>query len=262
VLSLGGGVTGDVAGFATATYLRGLRLVQVPTTLLAMVDASVGGKTGVDLPQGKNLVGAFKQPALVIIDPAVLATLPAVEFRSGMAEVIKHGLIGDPDLFADLESPVPIVPDGIPTSYLARALNVKIQVVEEDPFEEGRRAVLNLGHTVGHGLERLSGFRLRHGKAVAIGLVAAAWIAVALGRADPSLANRIEAALLAWGLPVRWPALDVDALWEAMTHDKKRRGGVLRWILPRELGNVEIADDVPPDVARSVLKNLGTRSEA
>ena len=200
VLALGGGVTGDVAGFAAASFMRGVRFVQVPTTLLAMVDASVGGKTGVDLPQGKNLAGAFKQPALVVIDPTVLATLPPQEIRSGLAEVIKHGVIGDPDLFAKLEARVYYTQCrfhsaalrglGIRSTHIARALSVKIEIVEKDPFEEGRRAVLNLGHTVGHALEKLSGFGLRHGAAVSIGMVAAARIAVKLDRHSPAASRR------------------------------------------------------------------------
>jgi 3-dehydroquinate synthase len=263
VLSLGGGVTGDVAGLAAATFMRGVRFVQVPTTLLAMVDASVGGKTGVDLAQGKNLVGAFKQPALVVIDPAVLATLPAQEFRSGMAEVLKHGIIGAPALFSELETqmpgrqaPVPNLPS-ISTRQIARALQVKIEIVEADPYEQGRRAVLNLGHTLGHALERLSGFRLRHGEAVAIGLVAAARIGVRLGRTDPSLSDRIEATLAAWGLPVRCPPYDTGALWEAMAHDKKRLGPSLRWVLPEAIGRVGIATDIPPDLVEAVLQEMG-----
>ena len=256
VLSLGGGVTGDIAGFAAATFLRGVRFVQVPTTILAMADASVGGKTGVDLAQGKNLVGAFKQPAMVLLDPAVLVTLPGEEVRSGMAEVIKHGIIGAPDLFAELESHRPGPGAPISASQLARTLRVKIDVVEDDPFEEGRRAVLNLGHTVGHSLERLSGFSLRHGEAVAIGLVAAARISAELGRAASTLPERIAAALVAWGLPVRCPPYPVEAIWGAMAHDKKRRGRSLRWILPHEIGHVEIVDDVPERVVKSVLKEL------
>ena len=257
VLSLGGGVTGDEAGFAAATFMRGIRSIQVPTTLLAMVDASVGGKTGVDLPQGKNLVGAFKQPALVIIDPEVLATLPADEVRSGMAEVIKHGVIGAPDLFEELEGGTRDSGFGIQGPQIARALRVKIEVVEQDPFEQGRRAVLNLGHTVGHGLERLSGFELRHGEAVSIGMVAAARIAVQLGWAAPPLADRIEAILAGWGLPVRCPSFDADAIWDAMAHDKKRRGRVLRWVLPRAIGRVEISESVPQETVVSVLRSLG-----
>lgn len=270
VLALGGGVTGDVAGFAAASFMRGVRFAQVPTTLLAMVDASVGGKTGVDLPQGKNLVGAFKQPVLVAIDPAVLATLPAEEMRSGMAEVIKHGIIGDPELFIELEtgaprSPTSDFPPLISASQIARALHVKIDVVEEDPFEQGSRAVLNLGHTVGHALERLSGFHLRHGEAVGIGTVAAARIAVKLGRAEPALVDRIEGLISAWGLSVRCPCfdelsaepLDADAIWEATAHDKKQRRRRLRWVLPRALGQVEIVEDVPRDVVVAVLRDMG-----
>jgi shikimate kinase/3-dehydroquinate synthase len=271
VLSLGGGVTGDVAGLAAATFMRGVRFAQVPTTLLAMVDASVGAKTGVDLPQGKNLVGAFKQPVLVVIDPTVLATLPVEEIRSGMAEVIKHGVISAPALFAELESrppqspisnlqsPISVLhsPFSISTSQIAHSLHVKIDVVEEDPFEGGRRAVLNLGHTVGHALERLSGFTLRHGEAVGIGMVAAARIAAELRRADPALAGRIEEVLSAWGLPVRCPSFEADAIWDAMAHDKKRRGRSLRWVLPRAIGQVEITEDVPRDVVLAVLRDLG-----
>jgi shikimate kinase/3-dehydroquinate synthase len=270
VLALGGGVTGDIAGFAAATFMRGVHFVQVPTTLLAMVDASVGGKAGVDLPQGKNLVGAFKQPALVVIDPSVLATLPADEFRSGMAEMIKHGVIGDAGLFAELEEQVDNPQDGSNreegrqgdrAGWIARALRVKISVIEEDPFEQGRRAVLNLGHTVGHALEKQSGFSLRHGEAVSIGMVAAATIAAELGRADASLVDRIEAVLSAWGLPVRCPPFDADAILAAMVHDKKKQGRGLRWVLPCAIGQVEIATDVPPQVVRSVLCSLGARSK-
>jgi 3-dehydroquinate synthetase len=227
-----------------------------------MADASVGGKTGVDLPQGKNLAGAFKQPVLVAIDPTVLATLPEEEVRSGMAEVIKHGLIGDPDLFAELETPAFSLQSPISTSQLAHTLGVKIEVVEQDPFEQGRRAVLNLGHTVGHALERLSEFNLRHGEAVAIGMVAAARIAAALGRADGDLVTRIESTLDAWDLPVRCPPYQVNAIWEAMAYDKKRRGRALRWILPHAIGQVEIAEDVSQDVVRSVLQDLGARRKA
>ncbi len=253
VLALGGGVVGDVAGFAAATFMRGVRLAQVPTTLLAMVDSSIGGKTGVDLPQGKNLVGAFKQPAVVVIDPAVLATLPAAEFRCGMAELIKHGVIGDAGLFAELES----VSQRIGAPHILRSLRVKAAIVEEDPFETGRRAVLNLGHTTGHALETLSGYALRHGEAVSIGMVAAARIAVELGRADPSLPGRIETVLSGWGLPVRCPPFAAEDIWAAMAHDKKRRGRGLRWVLPRAIGEVEIVEDVPSEVIISVLRGLG-----
>ncbi len=257
VLSLGGGVTGDVAGFAAATFMRGVRFAQAPTTLLAMVDASVGGKTGVDLSQGKNLVGAFKQPVAVVVDPTVLATLEEAEFRSGMAEVIKHGIIGDAALFAELETPKCNTQPAMSSAQIVRALQVKVEVVADDPYEQGRRAVLNLGHTVGHGLEKLSAYSLRHGEAVSVGMVAAARIAVALGRAGPAVAGRIEATLAAWGLPVRCPDFSSGEIWHAMAHDKKRRGRRLRWVLPRAIGQVELCGDVPEETVKSVLRELG-----
>jgi 3-dehydroquinate synthase len=254
VLALGGGVTCDVAGFAAATYMRGIPVVQVPTTLLAMVDASVGGKTAVDLPQGKNLVGAFKQPALVVIDPAVLDTLPAQEIASGMAELIKHGVLADAELFEALEAAKPEAGDW--EQWIARSLQVKIDVVEQDPFEKGLRAVLNLGHTVAHALEQLSGFSLRHGEAVSIGLVAAAQVAVTLDMAEPALPERIAAAMAAHDLPVACPPHDPAEIWETMGRDKKKRGKSLRWILPRVIGQVEIVEDVPREVVLDALQGM------
>ena len=260
VLALGGGVVCDVAGFAAATYMRGVPVFQVPTTLLSMVDASVGGKTGVDLPQGKNLVGAFKQPALVVIDPDVLTTLPRTEVASGMAELIKHGVIADHELFEELESSTV----QLGSRWIARSLQVKIDVVQQDPFERGLRAVLNLGHTTGHALEQVSGFRLRHGEGVSIGMVAAARIAVAMGMAEPLLPKRIAGVLAAYDLPVACPSttgmsFDPDALWEAMNRDKKKRGKTLRWVLPRAIGRVEIEENVPLSVVMNVLREIGAR---
>ena len=255
VVSLGGGAATDVAGFAAATWLRGVDIVHIPTTLLAMVDASVGGKTAVDLPEGKNLVGAFKQPAAVAIDPDVLRTLPARERASGMAELIKHGVLADAALFAALEGGPPETEDWY--RWIARSLLVKIAVVEEDPYERGRRAVLNLGHTAGHAIEQLSGFELRHGEAVSVGMVAAAEIAAACGLAESALPGRIAAALVAHSLPVRCPPLDADEIWEMMGRDKKKRGRKLRWVLPRAIGSVEIVDDVPRATVLRVLRALG-----
>ncbi len=266
VLALGGGVTGDIAGFAAATFMRGARFVQVPTSLLAMTDASVGGKTGVDLPQGKNLVGAFKQPELVLIDLAVLDTLPEAEFRSGMAELLKHGIIGAPELLEEMQDarckmqesyPLLRASCILPPASLARSLQVKIAIVEEDPFERGRRAVLNLGHTSAHGLEQVSDFTLRHGDAVSIGMVAAARIAEVLGRAESGLAAQITETLAAWGLPTTCPSYPADAIWDAMMHDKKKQGRGLRWILPRAIGDVEIVDDVPEAVVKTILIEMG-----
>lgn len=269
VIALGGGVVGDVAGFAAATYLRGVPLVQAPTSLLAMVDASVGGKTGVDLPQGKNLVGAFKQPALVVMDPETLRTLPSDEFRSGLAEVVKHGMIGDPGLFESMEgrrgevsSPVPwrapapagggALPLPLP-DLIARAVQVKVAVVQEDPFEQGRRAVLNLGHTFGHALETLSGYRLRHGEAVSIGLAAATRLAARLAHCEPELVERVESLLGRLGLPVRAPGVAPAEAWAAMALDKKRVGDRLRFVLPRALGDVGLFDDVAEAEVLAVL---------
>ena len=257
VLALGGGVTCDVAGFAAATYMRGLPVVQVPTTLLSMVDASVGGKTAVDLPEGKNLVGAFKQPAVVVIDPDVLRTLPEGEVASGMAELIKHGVLADAELFEELAQLGTAPADRAWERWIARSLQVKIDIVEQDPFERGLRAVLNLGHTVGHALEQLSGFTLRHGEGVSIGLVAAARIAVAQGMAASGLPDRITSALRAHSLPATCPPYDPDQIWEAMGRDKKKRGKTLRWILPRAIGTVEIVEDVPRRVVIGVLREMG-----
>jgi len=254
VIALGGGVIGDMTGFAAATYLRGVPFVQIPTSLLSMVDASVGGKTGVDLPQGKNLVGAFKQPAVVIIDPEVMQTLPGAEFRAGLAEVIKHGIIGAPDLFQQLE-------EYGPTSLkhlVADAVRVKVKIVEEDPFEQGRRALLNLGHTFGHAIELVSEFTLRHGEAVAVGTVAAARMAVALGRCEASLAERITKLIDRLGLPTQLPAAeyDLDAVLAAMGHDKKRAGKTLRFVIPQALGDVVLIDDPGIEFVRNALRSV------
>lgn len=262
VLALGGGVVGDMAGFAAATYMRGVRFVGVPTTLLAMVDASVGGKTGVDLPRGKNLVGAFKQPAAVCADPSVLQTLAPEELRGAVAEVIKHGVIGAPALFGELEAAAGQLElwTGVQgCSWIATAIEVKVAVVEQDPLEKGCRAGLNLGHTVGHALEQLSGFALSHGMAVSVGLVAAARIAARLGRMPSDDADRIEALLDAWGLPVRCPPHRAEEVISAMAHDKKKQGRSLRWALPQRVGHVELYDDVVMDDVAAVLRHLGAQ---
>jgi 3-dehydroquinate synthase len=249
VVALGGGVVGDVVGFAAATYMRGLPLAQIPTTLLAMVDSSVGGKTGVDLPAGKNLVGAFKQPVLVAIDPATLATLPPADFRAGLAEVAKAGVISSPELFRRLE-------DGHrDLAWIIReAVAVKVAVVEADPYERGRRAVLNLGHTFAHAFERLSDYQLRHGEAVATGMAVAARLAVDLGHCSPAVSQRIIALLDHLGLPTAPPDYDPEAVWDAMTSDKKKQGAHLRFVLPLDIGQVDVFDDVPREAALAVLK--------
>jgi len=248
VLALGGGVVGDTVGFAAATFLRGLPLVQVPTTLLAMVDSSVGGKTGVDLPQGKNLVGAFKQPELVLIDPEVLSTLPPAEFRSGLAEVVKHGIIDSPRLFKALEG-------GKFTLdwMLDEAIRVKIRVVEEDPFEQGRRAILNLGHTFAHAFEQLSNYELRHGYAVSIGIACATRLSLNLKYCSPAEARSILELLQFLEMPTEVPAHSPEAIWQAMGADKKKQAGRLRFILPRAVGDVDIFNDVAEAAVKEVL---------
>jgi shikimate kinase/3-dehydroquinate synthase len=250
VIALGGGVVGDVVGFTAATYMRGLPLVQIPTTLLAMIDSSVGGKTGVDLPAGKNLVGAFKQPALVVVDPGVLASLPGADFRAGLAEVVKAGIIGSPELFDRLEDGQAELP-----WIIRAAVAVKTDVVQADPYEQGRRAVLNLGHTFGHAFERLSDYQLRHGEAVSMGVAVATRLAMHLKRCPPDVGRRIIGLLDHLGLPTNVPDYAAEAVWEAMTSDKKKRGKRLRFVLPLDIGQVDIFDDVPPEAALAMLKN-------
>jgi len=261
ILALGGGVTGDAAGFAAATYLRGLGFVQIPTTLLAMVDSSVGGKTGVDLPQGKNLVGAFKQPSLVLIDPGVLRTLPLEELRSGMAEVIKHGLIGDPELLNAVESRPGdweyLRDSRGAEAIIAKAIRVKKTIVEADPFESDKRALLNFGHTLGHALEMLSGYRIRHGEGVSVGMMAAARISAKMNFCTPDLVERLEKILRSWDLPVRIPNYSVDDIVQAMSHDKKKQGTTLRWILPHDIGDVRIHADIPLDQVINTIFEMG-----
>jgi len=241
VVALGGGVVSDLTGFAAATYLRGIGWGAVPTTLLAMVDASLGGKTGVDLPEGKNLIGAFHSPVWVLADPDTLITLPEPVFRSGLAEVVKHGVIGDPDLFALCAQGWEAVKSSDWEALVRRAVAVKVRVIEEDPFEKGRRAVLNLGHTLGHALEQAMDYRLDHGEAVAIGLVIEARLAEWMGVAEKGLADRLREVLASLGLPVAIPSsVPPAAIRTAMERDKKRVGGRVRFALPRRVGEVEV----------------------
>ncbi len=246
VVVLGGGVAGDLAGFAAATYLRGIRFIQIPTTLLAQVDSSVGGKTGIDLPSGKNLAGAFHQPSLVIADLDTLATLPARELRSGMAEVVKYGIIADPSLLAFLEANREAVlrhDSEALTHLVARSCEIKAEVVGTDERESGLRAILNYGHTVGHAVEAVAGYGYyAHGEAVAIGMVAAGELSIAAAGLDPAAAAEIVALLERYGLPVRLgQPLAEEALLRAMLMDKKTVGGEYRFVLARALGQVAVA---------------------
>ncbi len=236
VVALGGGVISDLTGFAAATWMRGVAWVCLPTTLLAMADASLGGKTGIDLPQGKNLVGAFHPPRLVLADPDALTTLPAAELRSGLAEVVKHGIIGDPVLFELLASRRPPLLDDL----VRRSMAVKVGIIQADPFERGLRESLNLGHTIGHAVELASGFRLRHGEAVAVGLVSEARLAEEIGLAEHRLAVTIAAVLESLALPIEMPAsCECQSVLEALHQDKKRRGGKILFTLPVRVGEVK-----------------------
>jgi len=239
VIALGGGVTGDMAGFAAATFLRGVPWVNVPTTLLSMVDSGLGGKTGADLPQGKNLIGVFHAPSLVFSDPAVLSTLPPDELRSGLAETLKHGIIADPELYQLCKNRWPQDIDEV-TNLVSRAVAVKVNVIRVDPFEKGLRQALNLGHTAGHGIEKASDYRLSHGECVAIGMVVETRLAEAIGLAQPGLTQEITAALSKLGLPVEIPAgLDRQAILDAMQLDKKRSKKQVHFALPESIGKVK-----------------------
>lgn len=262
VIALGGGVTGDLAGFLAATWHRGVPVVQIPTTTLAMIDAAIGGKTGVDLPQGKNLVGAFHQPDALWADVAVLGTLPGRTYRAGLAEAVKIAAAQDAPLFGWMERNVAALAardERALVRLIARCLALKGSVVAGDERESGRRALLNFGHTVAHALEAASAFRIPHGLAVAIGLVAEARLAArvtGLGRGD---ADRIEALVRALGLPVRPPpGLDPRRLTAALLRDKKSRQGVVRCTLPLRLGTMPAGDavTVAVDPARDLLPLL------
>lgn len=242
VIALGGGVVGDLAGFAASTYMRGIDWVAVPTTLLAMVDASIGGKTGFDLPEGKNLIGSFHPPKLVLADPNLLLTLSDRDLRSGMAEVVKHGIIADPELFALCSNGIDWVKNNL-EDIVKRAMAVKIKIIEEDPYEKGIRATLNLGHTVGHAVELVSGFKLSHGEAISIGMVVEARYAASEGRAVRGADEATESTLSNLGLPTRIPEEMLrEEIIRAMRVDKKRNAKSIRFALPVEIGRVELVE--------------------
>ena len=263
VVALGGGVVGDLAGFVAATYVRGLRLVQVPTTMLAMVDSSVGGKTGINLAAsdrsagGKNLVGAFWQASMVAIDTQTLSTLPRREYVSGLAEVIKYGVIQSPDFFDWLESNIDAVldrNDAAVRHVVSQSCRAKAAVVADDERESGRRMILNYGHTFGHAIEATLGYgELLHGEAIAIGMDMAARMAIELKLCPPESLDRQRALIQATGLPIAHAGLDADAMIAAMRNDKKVRHGRLAFILPTRIGHVQAVPDIDPDLVKRVI---------
>src|SRR5881296_896298 len=262
VLALGGGAVGDVAGFAAATYMRGINFVQLPTTVLAQVDASIGGKTAIDHPLGKNMIGAFHQPRLVVVDPAVARTLPEREFRSGLAEIVKHGIVLDADYFVELErdlAPLAARDLGVLERIIGGSCRLKAAVVERDEREAELRHVLNYGHTIGHALEAATGYtRYAHGEAVSLGIVAEARLARRLGIAGDETTTRQERMLETLGLPVRAPSIDVEPIVSAMARDKKAKDGRVPFVLSPRIGAFLIVYDVPTTDIRAVIASLGS----
>jgi 3-dehydroquinate synthase len=262
IVALGGGVVGDLAGFVAATYLRGMPVIQVPTSVLAMNDAAIGGKVAVDLPAGKNLVGAFHQPVAVISDIEVLATLPRRSYIEGFAEVIKHAFILDGDILGLLERNAPALSSmgadpALLTAIIARSSRLKALVVSADPHERGLRSILNYGHTIGHGVETAAGLgRYLHGEAVSIGMVGAAQIGARMGVTPDPLAARVTALLHAFGLPLGAPAIDHAAVLAAMRMDKKISGGRMRFVLLEDVGRPVLRDDVEPALVEDVVRGL------
>lgn len=276
LIAVGGGVVGDVAGFAAASYLRGVALVQVPTTVVAQVDSAVGGKTGVNLPEGKNLVGAFYPPRLVLVDPELLETLPEREFRGGLAEVIKYGVIADAKLFSFLEQNMAKIlkrDTGVLREIIGRSIEIKAKVVSQDERESGLREILNFGHTFGHALESATRYRcFRHGEAVALGMMCAALLGHEVLDTPADDVSRIVALIRRIGPFPRWPKISADGLMRAMGSDKKAKAGKLRFVLTPRLGQAASYDDVPeknvlcvlrfgPQLALRPLEQLGTCDE-
>jgi len=261
VLALGGGAVGDLAGFVAATYMRGANFVPLPTTVLAQVDASIGGKTAIDHPKAKNLIGAFYQPRLVVVDPAVVLTLPDRDFRSGLAEIVKHGVVLDAAYFDDVErSATALDARDLPTltRIIGGSCRLKASVIQRDPEEKGEwRFALNYGHTIGHALEAATRFETwTHGEAVALGMVAEARLAERLGVADAGTTRRQETLLRGLGLPVRTPAVDAEAVLAAITHDKKARDGRVPFVLAPSIGAFRVVYDVAPADVRAALASI------
>ncbi len=262
LVALGGGVIGDLTGFAAATYMRGVRFIQVPTTLLAQVDSSIGGKTAVNHPRGKNLIGAFYQPDLVLSDVAAFRTLPEREFNSGMVEVIKHGVIIDPAYFEMLMGELPAIRERNPeimAGVVEGSCRIKARIVQEDEHETGIRAILNFGHTVGHALESVTNYHCyKHGEAVALGILAALKIALRNNLLEETDLDQMLAALFGQlDLPVKIPGISSEGIIALLYLDKKVEYGKIRWVMPKRLGQVVIADEIPVGTVKDTLLELG-----
>lgn len=263
ILALGGGVIGDLAGFVAATYLRGVPLIQIPTTLLAQVDSSLGGKVAVNHAQLKNKIGAFYQPRLVISDISTLRTLPPKELTNGLAEVIKYAVIGDNGLFTYLETNldnIKSLDDRLLEEVVSRSAQIKAEIVEKDEKDLGLRNILNYGHTIGHAIESASDFTVEHGRAVAIGMLAAARISTKLGTFDKNELIRLKSLIQRAGLPTELPDLELEELIQAIKHDKKILRGKLRFVLPQAIGSVFTTDEVSPSLIEQIL--VGWNEEA
>lgn len=260
VIALGGGVVGDIAGFAAACFMRGIPFIQIPTTIVAQVDSSVGGKTGVNHPLGKNTIGAFHQPLAVLIDMNMLKTLPPRELRAGLAEAIKHGIIADADLFAHMEENASAILAGdldATETPVVRSCEIKAAIVAEDERENGKRANLNYGHTFGHAIESVTEYKkYLHGEAIALGMCAAANLSRDLGLVDEAFVARQRACFERYGLPVTWDALPVEETLVAMRKDKKVRAGAMKFIVATEMGNVVQRTDVDEAMARKALEAI------
>jgi shikimate kinase/3-dehydroquinate synthase len=263
IIALGGGVVGDLAGFVAASYRRGVPLVQVPTTLLAQVDSAIGGKTGINHPQGKNLIGAFYQPRLTLVDPACLLTLPERVYREGWGEIIKYGMALDAELFEQLERSERIMPteSSALSAIVACCIRMKMQIVQGDEHDQGQRAILNYGHTFGHALEAVTEYSTwLHGEAVSIGMEVAAQLAVAQGVLTAEEAARQRAVLSAFGLPITCADVDISAALAAMQQDKKVRNGRMRWVLPDRIGHSAVYSDIPLSAVQEAIETVIQRS--
>jgi 3-dehydroquinate synthase len=255
IIALGGGVIGDLAGFVAATYMRGVPLIQIPTTLLALVDSSTGGKVAVNHGRLKNNIGTFYQPRLVMADSSTLVSLPESEFRNGMAEVIKYGAIRDVELFEIVErNPFPKAE--LWDEIITRCVAIKAEIVEQDEKDQGLRNILNFGHTVGHAIETVSNYKIKHGQGVAIGMVAAASISEQGGFCSKEVVSRIKRAVSGAGLPEKIPHLDVQKIIQAMQHDKKKTDGQVRFILLKSIGEAFIYDEIEPELIGGLLQEL------